>query len=193
MFRKVFVWPLLAWLVVGCSTARTTTSAPLTSVITTTTLTTTPPPTAEQPIAKRLGDQAGADCASKTFDDCAIVFTVTKITDCTGDGYAGEPPPAGTTRKLAWMEIQTGPTYTTADIPSYLITQFSAINVDGVTTGGELNPSTSWDCAPTQVRMGFGDESWLANKKYAGAIEIYLPDDAAKITNGEGFWEWSLQ
>jgi len=40
--------------------------------------------------------------------------------------------------------------------------------------------------------MGFGDENWLPGKKYAGAVEVYLPDDAAKITNGQGLWEWAL-
>jgi hypothetical protein len=120
-------------------------------------------------------------------------FTITKVTDCTGNGYAGDPPPAGTTRKLAWIELQTGPSYTTTDLPSYLLTRFAAINGAGVTTGGELNPSTSWEYAATQSRIGFGDENWMAGKKYAGAIEIYLPDDAVKIVNGDGFWEWALQ
>lgn len=142
-------------------------------------------------IAKRIGDQASAGCQGDSFDQCDLVYRITKITDCTG-GYAGDPPPAGTLRKLVWIEIQTGPSYDVAKLPSYLITQFAAIDARGVTSGGNLNPSTSWECAPKKDRIGFGDEAWMANKKYAGAIEIYLPDDAAKITNGDGFWEWSL-
>ncbi|WP_133905509.1 hypothetical protein [Actinophytocola oryzae] len=154
------------------------------------TTTTTPPPN-KGPIAKRLGDLAGADCADTSFDNCAMTFTITKVTDCTG-GYPGDAPPTGTTRKLVWVEIQTGPSYTLTDLPSYLVTRFAAINAAGV-TGGDLNPSSRWECAPTQSSIGFGDENWLPNKKYAGAVEIYLPDDAVKITNGDGFWEWALQ
>lgn len=90
------------------------------------------------------------------------------------------------------MDVETGPSYDVNELPSYLFTQFAAINADGVTTGGDLNPSSGWECAPTHANMGFGDQDWMASKKYAGAIEIYLPDDAVKITNGEGFWEWSL-
>jgi hypothetical protein len=40
--------------------------------------------------------------------------------------------------------------------------------------------------------MGMGDENWLPNKKYAGAIEVYLPVDAVKVANAQGFWEWQL-
>lgn len=157
----------------GATTAATTTSAQ------------------RGPIAKRIGDQAGAGCHTPSRDQCDIVYRITKITNCTG-GYAGDPPPAGTHRKLVWIEIQTGPNYDTAEVPSYLITQFAAIDGRGVTTGGDLNPSASWECAPKKDRIGFGDENWLPNKRYAGAIEIYLPDDATKITNGDGFWEWVL-
>jgi hypothetical protein len=156
--------------------------------------TTTTSPADQEPIAKNLGDIAGAGCPSQdSFTGCTITFTITKVTDCTGDGYAGDPPPAGTHRKLAWVEIQTGSAYSTADLPSYLFTDFAAINANGVTTGGNLNPSTGWDCAPTQASIGFGDENWLPGRKYAGAIEIYLPDDAVKIVNGQGIWEWALQ
>lgn len=55
-----------------------------------------------------------------------------------------------------------------------------------------METGPSYD-APTHANMGLGDQNWLPNKRYAGAIEIYLPNDAVKITNGEGFWEWSLQ
>lgn len=98
----------------------------------------------------------------------------------------------GLRRSKLLLEVQTGPNYDVTEIPSYLITQFAAIDARGVTTGGDLNPSTSWECVPKKDRIGFGDENWLPNKKYAGAIEIYLPDDAAKISNGDGIWEWSL-
>jgi hypothetical protein len=157
------------------------------------TTTTTSPPV-QEPVAKKLGDIAGAGCASaNSFTECAITFTITKVTDCTGDGYAGDPAPVGTHRKLAWIEIQTGPSYSTAELPSYLITDFAAVSADGVTTGGDLNPSTRWDCVPPHASIGFGDENWLPNRKYAGAIEIYLPDDAVMIVNGQGTWEWALR
>lgn len=191
MIRTVSSGWFLAFLVSACSTAPTSElgAAPSASTISRSAETTTT--TSEEnnePIAKNLGDLAGAGCPGPTIDSCAVKFRITKITGCTGAGYEGDPPPTGTTRKLVWMEVETGPSYSVADLPSYVFTQFAAINADGVTTGGELNPSLSWECVPTQANMGFGDQNWMAGKKYAGAIEIYLPDDAVVITNGDGFW-----
>ncbi|MEV1114172.1 hypothetical protein AB0I91_03840 [Actinosynnema sp. NPDC049800] len=113
------------------------------------------------------------------------------MSDCTG-GYEGDPPPSGTTRKLLWIEVQTGSTYDASDLPSSLFTQFTAISANGVTSG-RINPSTYWKCAPEGSRMGFGDEDWLPGKKYAGAVEVYLPDDATKVSNAQGYWEWLVR
>jgi hypothetical protein len=178
--------------------ADSTSASPTTSSTTVTTVTatvTTPPTTTASSLPKvlqkHLGELAGAgqSCGS-TIESCDLTFTITKITNCTG-GYAGDPPPAGTVRKLVWIQVTTGPNYSTTDIPSGLITRFVAIDSGGVTSG-EINPSTFWKCAPETQRMGFGDENWLPGKKYAGAVEIYLPKDSVKVANGEGTWEWTL-
>ncbi|HVK21841.1 MAG TPA: hypothetical protein VM677_10820 [Actinokineospora sp.] len=121
-----------------------------------------------------------------------VQFTITKVTDCVGGGYPGEPPPVGTKRKLVWLEVQTGPNFDSTLIHSGDITRFAAIDAAGVTSG-EINPSTFWACAPIGKVMGHGDEAWLPGKKYAGAIEVYLPDDAVVITNGRGSWEWTIR
>ena len=173
-------------------------SAGASSIVVTTTSTakpataTTAPPTVNRgPIAKKIGDKAGLDCTGTTVESCAVQYVITKLTDCTGE-YAGDPPPEGTRRQLVWIEVSTGAAYDRVRHYSGQITQFQAIDSRGVTTGGDLNPSSSWTCVPKQERMGFGDESWVPNRKYAGAVEIYLPEDAVKIVNGKGMWEWSL-
>lgn len=181
---------------VRTSASPTGNSATSTTTSPTTTTTTPPPPsppTSTQPriLQKRFGELAGvgSSCQS-TVETCDIVFTITKITNCTGR-YAGDPPPEGTVRKLVWLQVTTGPNYSTTEIPSGLITQFTAISTTGVTSGN-INPSTWWKCAPENDQMGYGDENWLPGKKYAGAVEVYLPKDAAKISNGDGVWEWTL-
>ena len=88
--------------------------------------------------------------------------------------------------------MQTGGTYDVSKLPSSLFTQFTAINANSVTSG-RINPSTYWKCAPGGSRMGFGDEDWLPGKKYAGAVEVYLPDDAIKVSNAQGYWEWLIR
>ena len=191
---------LLVAVLVGCGQPQSRSGGPAASSssavatatsIRATTATTAPPAVGRGPIAKKIGDKAGLDCPGSAVESCAVQYVLTSITDCTGD-YAGDPPPAGTHRKLVWIEVTTGAAYDPARHYSGQITRFQSINTKGVTTGGDLNPSSSWTCVPKQERMGFGDESWMANRKYAGAIEIYLPDDAAKIVNGSGMWEWSL-
>lgn len=130
----------------------------------------------------------GAHCDVNP-QNCELDFTITKVTNCTGR-YAGDPPPAGTQRKLVWVEVTTGSQYSEMDFPSSVVTSFDAVSAAGVTSA-DLNPSTYWECAPKTQRMGFGDD-WLPGKKYAGAVEIYLPKDAVKIVNGEGLLEWAL-
>ncbi|WHT17321.1 hypothetical protein N8J89_29910 [Crossiella sp. CA-258035] len=118
-------------------------------------------------------------------------FTITKVTKCVGRGHPGDSPPEGTQRRLLWIEVRTGTEYRVDNLPSSWFTQFQAISRQGVTSG-QINPSTGWECAPTKDRIGFGDENWLPGKTYAGAIEVYLPDDATKVVNAEGLWEWEL-
>lgn len=161
------------------STSATPTTT--TTAITTTT-TTTPKPT-----SFRLGETASGGCSGA---DCALKFTLIKVTDCTGR-YAGNPPPSGSVRKLLWVEVQTGSDFDIAKLPSGVFTRFTAINTNGVTSPS-INPSTFWTCAPEGSRMGMGDENWLPDKKYGGAIEVYLPVDAVKVVNAQGFWEWQL-
>ncbi|HEX7306909.1 MAG TPA: hypothetical protein VF330_28665 [Lentzea sp.] len=115
---------------------------------------------------------------------------MTKVTDCTGN-YAGDAPPAGSVRKLLWVEVQTGSDFDVDELPSGAFTQFTAISKSGVTSSS-INPSTYWTCAPEGSRMGAGDENWLPGKKYGGAIEVYLPLDAVKVANAQGYWEWQL-
>ena len=183
---------LLVVVVAGCSQPTETGQASTggtTTVTTTTTRTTTTAPTSTPPKPRtlRLGDTATAGCVGT---DCDLAFTLKEVTECTGD-YAGAPPPSGTERKLLWVEVQTGTRYQVSELPSGAFTQFKAINVSGV-TGGRINPSTYWTCAPEGSRMGFGDEDWLPNQKYGGAIEVYLPVASAKVVNAQGFWEWQL-
>lgn len=118
-------------------------------------------------------------------------FTITKVTKCVGRGYPGEAPPEGTQRRLLWVEVRTGGDYRVNELSSGLFTQFQSISRRDVTSG-DINPSSSWECSPKKDRIGFGDEDWLPHKTYAGAIEVYLPDDAAKVVNAEGLWEWEL-
>ena len=191
---------LFAVVLVGCGQPQSQSGESLASssvVVTTTspakitTTATTPTKVSRGPIAKKIGDTAGLDCSGSTVESCALQYVITKLTDCTGE-YAGDPPPIGTRRQLVWIEVSTGAAYDPVRHYSGQITRFQAIDDRGVTTGGDLNPSSSWTCVPKQERMGFGDESWMANRKYAGAIEIYLPENAVKIVNGNGMWEWSL-
>ncbi|WP_146174643.1 hypothetical protein [Umezawaea tangerina] len=163
----------------------TSTSATTTATTRTTTAPTTT--TRPQPIAFRQGETATAGCAGTK---CDLSFTLTKITDCTGE-YAGSPPPEGSVRKLLWVEVETGSRFSTTDLPSGAFTQFTAINARGFTSG-RINPSSYWTCAPEGSRMGAGDENWLPGKKYGGAIEVYLPLDAVKVVNAQGFWEWQV-
>ncbi|MCP3800289.1 hypothetical protein NLX83_13580 [Allokutzneria sp. A3M-2-11 16] len=190
--RLLLLVGVFASVLVGCSQqsqtgspASSVSSAPAQAAVTTTTA-------PQGPIAKKLGDKAGMDCPGSTIDSCAVQYTITKLTGCTGGGYAGGAPPAGTRRQLVWIEVSTGSAYDPSRAPSSSITRFQAISAQGVTTGGELNPSSSWKCAPEKDRMGFGDDSWMPNRKYVGAVEIHLPNDAVKIVNGEGRWEWSI-
>lgn len=173
------------------ATALTTSSTTSAAPTTTTTTTSSVPPTPKI-IQKKIGDLAGIgpNCTA-TGDTCELTYRITKITGCTGKGYAGDAPDAGTTRKLIWVEISTSASYDVAQTRSGLVTQFRAINAAGVTSGG-INPSLRWKCTQEKDQLGFGDENWLPSKKYAGAIEVYLPNDAVKITNGDGNWEWSL-
>jgi hypothetical protein len=188
-----------ALLLAGCGNNSTAATLPVASSGPTSTTASSPtqtpsisvPPTTTPVLQKTIGQWAGAgnQCGG-TPQSCTLAFRITKVTDCTGR-YAGDPPPAGTERRLIWLEISTGSQYDGADLPSSLVTQFSAIDAAGVTSGN-INPSTSWKCAPEGQRIGFGDETWRPGKKYAGAVEVYLPKDAVKVTNGDGVWEWSL-
>jgi uncharacterized protein YceK len=181
-------------LLAGCGSsttaASTGSSTPTTTATTTTTTTTAATSARRGPIPKRIGDLAGAGKACTTIDTCDLKLTITKITDCTG-GYAGDPPPSGTTRKLIWLDITTGPTYNATDLPSYPVTDFSSISTDGISSNS-IGVSTSWECVTRADRLGFGDATWMPNKKYRGAVEVYLPNNAAKVVNGDGLWEWSL-
>lgn len=175
----------------GCATAptsgdQTMPTNPATTTVAATTLTTTT--ATPQPSTYRIGEQATGGCSGST---CSLTFTITKVTDCTG-GYAGDPPPANTTRKLLWVEVQTGPDFDVSQLPSSAFTQFTSISSSGV-TGGVINPSTFWECAPKGSGIGMGDENWLPNKKYAGAIEVYLPNDAVMVANANGYWEWQIR
>ncbi|MFC0110703.1 hypothetical protein [Kibdelosporangium aridum] len=183
----------------GCGSGSTASPSPssaaapiqTTSVTSATSQTPSPSSTAPRVLQKNLGDWAGTgDQCAGTPQSCELSFRITKLTNCTGR-YAGDPPPEGTERKLVWVEVVTGPQYDVTELYSGLVTQFTAINGAGVTSGN-INPSTTWRCAPEGQRMGFGDENWLPGKKYAGAIEVYLPKDAVKIANGDGMWEWSI-
>lgn len=140
--------------------------------------------------ARREGGVGGDDCVN-SLAGCMVQYTITKVSDCQGRGYHGDAPPAGTKRKLVWLEIQTGPNYDPTVIYSGFILRFASTNAAGVTSA-EINPSTSWDCAPTGQNIGSGDQSWLPGKKYAGAVEVYLPTDAVELVNGQGGWEWQL-
>lgn len=201
MNMRTTIVPLLvaaSLLVTGCST---TPEAPAPTSPTSPTSSTTPPPrtttttTAAAPTAtaKKLGEKAGVggDGCVNSLASCMVQYTITKVSDCQGRGYHGDAPPAGTKRKLVWLEVQTGANYDPAIIYSGFILRFASANSAGVTTA-EINPSTSWDCAPTGQNIGFGDQSWLPGKKYAGAVEVYLPTDAVKLVNGQGGWEWQI-
>ncbi|WP_157767951.1 hypothetical protein [Actinosynnema pretiosum] len=93
---------------------------------------------------------------------------------------------------MLWIEVETGSGYNVSELPSGYFTEFTAISASGV-TGGRINPSTYWTCAPEGNRIGAGDENWLPGKKYAGAVEVYLPDDATKVANVQGHWEWFVR
>ncbi|WP_143261494.1 hypothetical protein [Allokutzneria sp. NRRL B-24872] len=191
MRRVVILSSVLALSLFGCAQQPQGVSPAPSSVVAPAVTTTTS--AVQAPLAKKLGDRAGLDCSGSTIDSCSLQYTITKLTGCTGGGYVGDAPLEGTRRQLVWIEISTGSAYDGSRAPSGAITRFQAISDQGVTTGGELNPSSSWKCAPEKDRMGFGDDNWMPNRKYVGAVEIHLPNDAVKIVNGGGRWEWAIK
>lgn len=116
---------------------------------------------------------------------------MTKVTGCTGTGYWGDPPPKGTHRKLIWLSITTTKAYDPGLTTPHDVTDFVAISNSGV-TGGSINVNESWYCVDANSEMGFHDH-WNPGQKYVGAVEVYLPDNAAKVANGDGMWQWSLK
>ncbi|MBP2325320.1 hypothetical protein JOF56_005705 [Kibdelosporangium banguiense] len=144
-------------------------------------------------LSRVLGEYAGfgSSCQSHTDPGCTLRFTVTKVSECAAGVSPGGPPPPGTRRKVVWLEVATGPGFTDSAESQDLVTQFTSVDSRGVTSG-TIRADSMGPCVPRHQRIGPPLDHWQPGKKYAGGVEVFLPDGAAKIVNGRNTVEWSL-
>jgi hypothetical protein len=137
-------------------------------------------------ISKTPGQKGGVYCpdGSTSADDCAVVFSLDKITVSPKCSRHGTKADAGNTTLVLSFTVAVG---SDTEAAAELLSVFNPFSFQ-VRKGELTRDATPGYCTDTRIPNAFG-----VGQKYKFDLEIQVPEPSGvlMLTNGPGGWTWT--